>query len=69
MRGSFRRRAKVSAMGWSGDQEMEPEYDFSDGVPHPYAATFAEVGPVVILEPDVAVAHLDSEAVVRLRGR
>jgi hypothetical protein len=42
---------------------MEPGYDFTDGVPNPYAATFVEGGSVVVLEPDVAVAHLDSEAV------
>ena len=27
---------------WEDKFEMEPEYDFSDGVPNPYAARFGE---------------------------
>ncbi len=32
-------------------------------MPNPWAAKFAEGGPVVVLEPDVAVPYLDFEAV------
>jgi hypothetical protein len=48
---------------WEDDYEMEPEYDFSDGVPNPYAAKFLKGGSVVVLEPDVAAVFPDSEAV------
>jgi hypothetical protein len=43
--------------------EMEPEYDFSDGVPNPYAARFSEGTTLVVLESDVATAFPDSRSV------
>jgi hypothetical protein len=42
---------------------MKPEYDFSDAVPNPYAARFAEGSTLVILESDVANAFPDSQSV------
>jgi hypothetical protein len=48
---------------WEDDFEMKPEYDFSDGVPNPYAARFSEGATLVALEPDVATAFPDSHSV------
>jgi hypothetical protein len=47
---------------WEDDFEMKPEYDFSDGVPNPYAARFSEGATLVALEPDVATAFPDSHS-------
>jgi hypothetical protein len=60
-------QAKVGAMRLSDGFEMEPEYDFSDGVPNPYAARFAEGGMVVVPEPDVSAALLGSMSDLRHR--
>ena len=48
---------------WEDKFEMEPEYDFSDGVPNPYAARFGEGTTLVVLESDVATAFPDSQSV------
>jgi hypothetical protein len=48
---------------WEDDFEMEPEYDFSDGVANPYAARFGEGTTLVTLESDVATAFPDSVSV------
>jgi hypothetical protein len=45
------------------DYEMEPEYDFSDGVPNPYAARFREGATQVVLDADVSAAFPDSQSV------
>lgn len=45
------------------DDEMLPEYDFSEGVRGKYAQRFAEGTNVVVLSPDVAKAFPTSEAV------
>ncbi len=42
---------------------MRDEYDFSAGVRGKYAARFARGSNVIILDPDVAQAFPDSEAV------
>jgi hypothetical protein len=48
---------------WEDDFEMEPEYDFSDGVANPYSARFGEGTTLVTLESDVATAFPDSVSV------
>ena len=45
--------------------EMRPEYDFSKGTRGKYAGRYVEGTNVVLLEPDVAAAFPDSEAVNR----
>jgi hypothetical protein len=45
------------------DYEMEPEYDFSDSVPNPYAARFREGTTQVVLDADVSAAFPDSQSV------
>lgn len=45
------------------DYEMEPEYDFSDSVPNPYAVPFREGAIQVILDADVSAAFPDSQSV------
>lgn len=47
------------------DQDMLPEYDFSRGIVGKYAARYAKGSNVVVLEPDVARAFPNSEAVNR----
>jgi hypothetical protein len=47
------------------DPDMLPEYDFSGGVVGKYAARYAKGTNVVVLEPDVALAFPNSEAVNR----
>jgi hypothetical protein len=47
------------------DPDMLPEYDFSNGVVGKYAARYAKGSNVVVLEPDVALAFPNSEAVNR----
>lgn len=42
---------------------MRPEYDFSDGVRGKYAERFSSDCVMVQLDPDVAAAFPDSEAV------
>ena len=44
---------------------MQPEYDFSRGVRGKYARRYAEGTNVVVLEPDVAKAFPNAEAVNR----
>jgi hypothetical protein len=41
---------------------MEPEYDFSDAIPNPYAQRFQELN-LVSLDPDVKAVFPDSESV------
>jgi hypothetical protein len=48
---------------WEDSFEMEAEYDFSDGLPNPYAARFNEAGAVIVLDCDVAAAFPDSQSV------
>jgi len=43
--------------------ELQAEYDFSEGQRGKYAARFKEGTRVVVLEPDVAAVFLTSEAV------
>ncbi len=45
------------------DDELLPEYDFTNGVRGKYAKRFAEGSNVVVLEPDVASRFPDSKAV------
>jgi len=44
-------------------ETMHPHYDFSGGVRGKYAARYREGTNVVLLDPDVAAAFPDSEAV------
>ena len=43
--------------------ELRPEYDFSGGVRGKYAQRFREGTNVVVLDPDVAAAFKNSQAV------
>jgi hypothetical protein len=43
--------------------EMQPDYDFSSGVRGKYARRYAQGTNVVVLEPDVARAFPNAEAV------
>jgi hypothetical protein len=45
------------------EPDMRAEYDFRGGVRGKYAARYAEVTNVVVLEPDVAELFPDSRAV------
>ena len=45
------------------DNEMLPEYDFSDGEQGKYAAQYAHGSNVVVLSPDVAEVFRDSQSV------
>ena len=47
----------------TSDDDMRPEYDFSDGVRGKYAARYAEGTNVIVLDPDVAKEFKTSEAV------
>jgi hypothetical protein len=49
--------------GKTDNDEMLPEYDFSEAEQGKYAARFAEGTNLVILQPDVAKAFPDSQAV------
>jgi hypothetical protein len=44
------------------DDDMQAEYDFSDGIPNPYAQRFQELN-LVSLDPDVKAAFPDSQSV------
>ena len=49
--------------------DMEDEYDFSNGVRGKYVERVAQSSHVVVLEPDVAEVFTDSESVNQaLRG-
>jgi hypothetical protein len=53
----------------NSDDEMLPEYDFSEGVRGKYAKRYAEGTNVVLLAPDVARVFKNSDAVnAALRG-
>ncbi len=58
---SRRERRQYEAGGWIA--EMRSEYDFSDGVRGKYADRFSGDCVLVQLDPDVAAAFPDSEAV------
>ena len=47
----------------SQEPELRQEYDFSRGIRGKYAARFAEGSNVVVLDPDVAEAFPNAEAV------
>lgn len=47
----------------NNDSAMQPEYDFADGVRGKYARRYAQGTNVVVLEPDVARAFPNAEAV------
>lgn len=47
----------------SKERDIEPEYDFSNGVRGKYAKRFARGTNVVVLDPDVAAVFLDSRCV------
>ena len=47
------------------EDEMLPEYDFSEGVRNKYAERYAEGTNLVLLEPDLAAQFPDSESVSR----
>jgi hypothetical protein len=44
------------------DDDMRAEYDFSDGIPNPYAQRFQELN-LVSLDADVKAAFPDSKSV------
>ena len=45
------------------DEDMRPEYDFSNARPNPYAARFAAGVTVVMLDADVAEKFPDAASV------
>lgn len=45
------------------DDDVRPEYDFSDGVRGKYAKRFPQDAVMVVLAPDVAAAFPDAESV------
>lgn len=45
------------------EHDMESEYDFSTGVPNPYAARFREGTTPFVLDADVSAAFPDSQSV------
>jgi hypothetical protein len=45
------------------DPDMQPEYDFSQGIRGKYASKYAEGSNIIILSPDVAKVFPDSESV------
>jgi hypothetical protein len=53
----------MSKQNWEDDYEMEPEYDFSDGVRNPYAARFGAGTTLIVLDPDVSATFPDSQSV------
>ena len=57
--------ARVRGMraGTPKDPEIEPHYDFSEGVRGKYVGRYAEGTNVVVLAPDVSKAFPDSDAV------
>ena len=57
------RTRKVSRR--TDNDEMLPEYDFSNGVRNKYGARYAEGTNLVLLEPDLAAQFPDSESVSR----
>jgi hypothetical protein len=53
----------MSSKSTKEDDEMLPEYDFSEGERGKYADQFAAGSRVVVLDPDVAEKFKDSAAV------
>ena len=49
----------------SADDEILPEYDFSNGVRNKYAGCYAEGTNLILLEPDLAAEFPDSQSVSR----
>ena len=47
----------------NSDEDLLPEYDFTQGVRGKYAERFAQGSNVVVLDPDVAARFPDSKAV------
>ncbi len=56
---------KEGDMSPKAEDDMLPEYDFTGGVRGKYAEQYRQGTNVVLLEPDVARAFRDSEAVNR----
>ena len=51
------------ALSKASESEMQPEYEFASGVRGKYARRYAQGTNVVVLEPDVAKAFPNAEAV------
>jgi hypothetical protein len=47
------------------DEDMRPEYDFSNGVRGKHHLQYAAGTNVVLLDPDIAAAFTDSQSVNR----
>ncbi len=47
----------------TNDADIQPDYDFSEGTRGKYARRYAQGTNVVVLEPDVARAFPNAEAV------
>ena len=56
-------QAKSKTVREVGDDDILPEYDFSNGRRNKYAARYAEGTNLVLLDPDVAKDFPDSKAV------
>jgi hypothetical protein len=50
----MKRKGPKTEVGPVENDEILPEYDFSDASPNKYAARYAAGSTVVVLEPDVA---------------
>ena len=53
---------ETTKAAWEDEFEMQPEYDFSDAVPNPYARRFEELN-LVSLDADVKALFPDSKSV------
>jgi hypothetical protein len=55
--------AKPKSVRETADDEMLPEYDFTNARKNPYAARYAKGTNLVLIEPDVAKDFPDSASV------
>ena len=59
------KKARASERDWDDRDTMRPEYDFRDGVRGKYVTRYRAGTNVVVLDPDVAKAFGNAEAVNR----
>lgn len=61
----MKKRPTTKATSAKREPDMQPHYDFRNGVRGKYAARYARGTNVVLLEPDIAKAFPDSASVNR----
>ena len=68
----MKRKVQKTETAPAGQDEILPEYDFTESLPNKYAARYVAGSTVVVLEPDVAAvfanAHEVNEALRALAG-